>query len=106
MSSTSSQLCIVMLPQTKYTPKPNFHSKFKEGKKPWKNDSYTKENKGGPSKEDLRRKNLCLHANNLGSQDIDMQRGRHATFEFFLKMMKRRRRRKRNILQPKKRGIK
>ena len=39
-----------VIPRTKYPPKPNFHSKFKEGKKPWKKDSYTKENKGGPRK--------------------------------------------------------
>ena len=38
----------------------NFPSKFKEGKKPWKNDSSTKENKGGPIKEELRRKKLCF----------------------------------------------
>ena len=31
-----------MLPTTKYPPKTNFPSKFKEGKKPWKNDSYNK----------------------------------------------------------------
>ena len=31
-----------VLPRTKYPPKPNFPSKFKEGKKPWKNESYTK----------------------------------------------------------------
>ena len=34
-----------VLPQTKYPPKANFPSKFKEGKKPWKRESYTKENK-------------------------------------------------------------
>ena len=85
-----------VLPRTKYPPKPHFHSKFKEGKKPWKNDSYTKENEGGPSKEDLRRKNLCLHANNLGSQDIDVPRGRHTTLNFSPKMIKRGRRRKHN----------
>ena len=33
-----------VLPRTKYP------SKFKEGKKPWKKGSSTKENKGGPSK--------------------------------------------------------
>ena len=47
-------------PRTKYVPKPNFHSKFKEGKKPWKKDSSTKENKGGPSKEELRIIKLCF----------------------------------------------
>ena len=47
-----------VLPRTKYPPKPNFPSKFKEGKKPWKNDSYTKENKEGPSKENSRRTKL------------------------------------------------
>ena len=31
-----------VLPRTKYPPKPNFPYKFKEGKKPWKNDSYNK----------------------------------------------------------------
>ena len=31
-----------VFPRTKYPPKPNFPSKFKEGKKPWKNDSSTK----------------------------------------------------------------
>ena len=36
-----------VLLRTKYPPKPNFPSKFKEGKKPWKKDSSTKENKGG-----------------------------------------------------------
>ena len=39
-----------VLSRTKYPSKPNFSSKFKEGNKPWKMDSYTKENKGGPSK--------------------------------------------------------
>ena len=39
-----------MLPRTKYPPKTNFPSKFKEGKKPWKKYPYAKENKGGPSK--------------------------------------------------------
>ena len=34
-----------VLPRTKYPPNPNFPSKFKEVKKPWKKDSYTKENK-------------------------------------------------------------
>ena len=43
-----------VLPRTKYPPKPNFPSKFKEGKKPWKNESSTKENKGGPRKEEIR----------------------------------------------------
>ena len=37
-----------VFPRTKYPPKKNFPSKFKEGKKPWKKDSYTKENEGGP----------------------------------------------------------
>ena len=41
-------------------PKPNFPYKFKEGKKPWKKDSFAKENKGEPRKEELRRKNLCF----------------------------------------------
>ena len=31
-----------VLPRTKYPPKPNFASEFKEGKKPWKNDSFYK----------------------------------------------------------------
>ena len=31
-----------VLPRVKYLPKPNFPSKFKESKKPWKMDSYTK----------------------------------------------------------------
>ena len=39
-----------VLPRTKYPPKRNFPSKFKEGNKPWQKDSYAKENKGGPSK--------------------------------------------------------
>ena len=43
-----------VLPRTKYPPKKNFPSKIKEVKKPWKMDSYTNENKGGPSKEYLR----------------------------------------------------
>ena len=49
-----------VLPRTKYPPKTNFPYKFKEGKKPWKNDSYMKENKGGPSKEELRIEKLCF----------------------------------------------
>ena len=49
-----------VLPRTKYPPKPNFPSKFKKSKKPWQKDSSTKENKGGPSKEELRRKKLCF----------------------------------------------
>ena len=43
-----------------YFQEPNFPSKFKKGKKPWKKYSYTKENKGGPIKEELRRKKLCF----------------------------------------------
>ena len=31
-----------VFPRTKYPPMPNFPSKFKEGKKPWKNESFTK----------------------------------------------------------------
>ena len=31
-----------VFPRTKYPPKPNFPSKLKEGKKPWKNESSTK----------------------------------------------------------------
>ena len=49
-----------MLPKTKYPPKPNFPSRFKEGKEPSKKDSFSKENKGGPSKEELRRNKLCF----------------------------------------------
>ena len=49
-----------VLPRTKSPPKPNFPSKFKEGKKPWKNDSFSKENKGGTSKEELRINKLCF----------------------------------------------
>ena len=49
-----------LLPRTKYPPNPIFPSNFKEGKKPQKNDSYTKENKGGPRKEELRTKKLCF----------------------------------------------
>ena len=49
-----------VFPTTKYPPDPNFPSNFKEGKNPWKKESSTKENKGGPSKEDLRRKKLCF----------------------------------------------
>ena len=48
-----------VMPRTKYPPKPNFSSKFKEGKKPWKKESSTKENKGGARKE-LKRKKLCF----------------------------------------------
>ena len=49
-----------VFPRTKYAPKPNFPSKFNEGKKAWKKESYNKENKGGPIKEELRIKNLCF----------------------------------------------
>ena len=35
----------VQLPRSKYPPNPNFPSKFKEGKKPWKNDSFSTQNK-------------------------------------------------------------
>ena len=59
------------------------------------------------AKNRLEERSYVLHANNLGSHDIDVPRGRHTTLKFFLKMMKRRRRkRKRKILQPRKRGIK
>ena len=54
----------------------------------------------------LDERSYVLHANNLGSQDIDVPRGRHTTFKFFLKMMKRRRRRKKNNFQPKRKGMK
>ena len=64
-------------------------------------------------KEDQAKKRLeeriyVLHANKLGSRDIDVPRGRHITLKFFMNMMKRRRRRrrKRNNLQPKNKGIK
>ena len=49
-----------VFPRTKYPLKPKFHSNFNEGKKPWKKESYTKENKGGPSKEYLIRTKLCF----------------------------------------------
>ena len=46
--------------ETNTPPKPNFPSKFKEGKKPWKKDSFAKENKGWTRKEELRRKKICF----------------------------------------------
>ena len=49
-----------VLPKIKYPPKPNFPSKFKEGRNPWKNEYFFKENKGGPSKEELKRNKLCF----------------------------------------------
>ena len=49
-----------LFPRTKYPPNPNFPYKFKEGKKPWKNDFFAKENKGGPIKEELWKKKLCF----------------------------------------------
>jgi len=39
-----------VFPRTKYPPKPNFPSKFKEREKPWKNESFSKENEGGQRK--------------------------------------------------------
>ena len=57
-------------------------------------------------------RSYCLNdknlTNNLGSQDIDVPRGRQITLKFFLKMMKRRRRRRMKMhnLHPKKKGIK
>ena len=47
-------------------PKHNFLSKFKEGNKPWQNDSFSKENKGGQAKKNLEERSYVSHANNLG----------------------------------------
>ena len=58
------------------------------------------------AKKILEEINYLLHANNLGSQDIDVPRGRHTTLKFFMKMMKRRRRRKKKKLEPKRNGMK
>ena len=49
-----------LFPRTKYPPKTNLPSKFKEGKKPSERDLSAKENKGGPIKQELRGKNLCF----------------------------------------------
>ena len=39
-----------VFPKTRYSPKPDFPSKLKEGRKPWKRDSFVKDNKEGLSK--------------------------------------------------------
>ena len=49
-----------VFPKSRYPRNPNFPSKFKEGRKPWKNDSFVKQNKEGPSKEELKRNKLCF----------------------------------------------
>ena len=50
-----------VLPKYIFPPKPNFPSKFKDGRKPWKNGSFAKENMECPSKEELKRKKLCFN---------------------------------------------
>ena len=49
-----------VLSKIRYPPKPNFPSKLKEGRKPWQKDSFVKENKEWPSKEELKRNKLCF----------------------------------------------
>ena len=48
-------------------------------------------------KESLEERSYVLHANNLGSHDIDVPRGRHTTLNFSMKMMKNGRRRRKKI---------
>ena len=72
-----------VLPRTKYPPKPNFPSKLKEGKKPWKKDSYTKENKGGPRKQELRRNHLCFTCQQPWVPGHRCAKGKAHYIEFF-----------------------
>ena len=60
----------------------------------------------GQAKKTLREISYVSHANNLGFQDISVQRGRHTTLKLSLKMKKRGRRRRNQNLHPKKRGMK
>ena len=49
-----------VFPKTRYSPKPDFPSKLKEGRKPWKNDSFLKDKNEGPRKEELKINKLCF----------------------------------------------
>ena len=59
----------------------------------------------GQAKKSSKERNCASHVSELGFWDISVQRGRHTTLRFYLKMKKRDRRKKHN-LQPKKRGMK
>ena len=95
-----------VLPRTKYPPSlfslPNSRKVRNHGKMnplPKKIKEYQENN-------NLEERIYVSHANNLGFRDISVQRGRHTTLKFSLKMMKRGRRRRKHNLQPKKRGMK
>ena len=49
-----------VLSKTRYPPKPTFPYNLKDVKKPRKKDSFGKDKKDGPSKEDIKRKKLCF----------------------------------------------
>ena len=71
------------MPRTKSIPKPNFSSMFKEGKKQWKKDSSTKENKGGTSKEELRINKLCFTCQQPWVPGHRCAKGKEHYIEFF-----------------------
>ena len=72
------------LPKTKYPPKPTFTSKFKDDKKPCKNDSIGRDMKGGKSKEELKRKKLCFTINQPLVPRHKCAKGKAHFIDFFL----------------------
>ena len=91
-----------MIPRTRYLAKLNFPSNFKEWRKPYKRDSFVKENKEGPRKNNSRGRNCASLGSSLEFLDIGVLRGRHTILKASLKTMKRSWRKKKK-LHPKKR---
>ena len=72
-----------VLSKTRSPPKPNFPSKLKYVKKPWKKDSFGKDKKHGPSKEDFNRNNLCFTCHQPWVLGHKCAKGKAHYFEFF-----------------------
>ena len=86
-----------MIPRTRYLAKINFPSKFKEWRKPYKRDSFVKENNEGPINKNSRGRNCASHGSSLGFLDIGVLRGRHTILKASLKTMRRSWRKKKKL---------
>ena len=58
---------------------------------------FPKKIREGQENKNLEERNYASHVNNLGFLDISVQRGRHTTLRFSIKMTKRERRKKHNL---------
>ena len=72
-----------VLPRTKYPPCQIFLPSSRKVRNHGKRTPLPKKIKEDQAKKNLEERSYVSHANNLGSQDIDVPRGRHTTLKFF-----------------------